>query len=127
MPSPTAPARAARVETPRPPLVRDRDCVVAGVSSGIARHLGARVWVVRALFAALSLCGGAGVLLYAWCWVFTPWQEGEDAPTRRAPVAWTLLAGGGIGLLVIVVWSLGGFWHGDTLAPRTAALVVGNW
>ncbi|RBO72593.1 PspC domain-containing protein, partial [Microbacterium sp. H6] len=67
---------------------------------GLARHLGARPWMVRALFIALALCGGAGVLLYAWCWMFTPWAEGEDAPTRRMPVAWLLLAPAAVGVLV---------------------------
>jgi len=43
------------------------------------------------LFLALTLLGGAGVLLYLWCWAFTPWEPGESAPSRKAPVAWILL------------------------------------
>ncbi len=52
-------------------------------SAGLARHLGVPVWMIRALFITLTLCGGAGVLLYAWCWVFTPrgrCREGALAP-----------------------------------------------
>jgi signal transduction histidine kinase len=65
---------------------------VCGVSAGIARHLGAPVWAVRALFVVLALMLGAGVLLYLWCWAFMPWEPGESTPTRTAPVAWVLLA-----------------------------------
>ncbi|MFK4763076.1 PspC domain-containing protein [Microbacterium sp. ZW T5_45] len=126
MSSSAASPRAPRAVTPRPPLERDRDCLVAGVCAGLARHLGAPVPVVRALFVVLGLLSGAGILLYAWCWVFTPWAEGEDAPTRRAPVAWILLSAAGAGTLLVVIWSIGGFWRGETLDARLAALVVGG-
>lgn len=91
---------------PRPALDRDRECLVSGVSAGLSRHLGVPVWMVRALFVASVLCGGAGVLLYAWCWVFTPWAAGESAPTRRVPVAWMLLAPGALGVLVVATWTV---------------------
>ncbi|GAA2987365.1 signal transduction histidine kinase [Microbacterium terrae] len=77
----------------RPPLERPRACIVSGVSAGLAAHLGLPLGLVRALFVGTSFLWGAGALLYAWLWVFTPWAdagEGEDAPTRRAPVAWIL-------------------------------------
>ncbi|UNK71558.1 ATP-binding protein [Microbacterium sp. H1-D42] len=77
---------------PRPALTRVRECAVSGTAAGVARHLGARVWVVRMLFLALTLLGGAGVLLYVWCWAFMPWEQGESAPSRKVPVAWILLA-----------------------------------
>ncbi|ALJ19157.1 ATP-binding protein [Microbacterium sp. No. 7] len=78
-------------ERARPPLRRPRACAVTGVSAGLARHLGAPVWAVRALFVVLAPFGGAGVLFYLWCWAFMPWESGDPAPTRRAPVAWMLL------------------------------------
>ena len=122
-----APARPRRVPAPpRPALVRDRDCLVAGVASGLARHLGASVWMVRALFLALTLCGGAGVLLYAWCWAFTPWEEGETAPTRRVPVAWLLLVPAAVGALVVVVWRGGSDWLNGTIPSDVAAVIVGG-
>ncbi|MFK4850277.1 PspC domain-containing protein [Microbacterium sp. ZW T6_19] len=117
MPSSTAPAPARM----RPPLERDRDCVVAGVSAGLARHLGARLWTVRALFIALALCGGAGVLLYAWCWLFTPWADGESPPTRRMPVAWMLVVAAAVGALAVLTWGLSGY----VASSPTAAVVVG--
>lgn len=114
MSSSTVPASAPS----RPPLVRDRDCVVAGVSAGLARHLGAPLWTIRALFIALSLCGGAGLLLYAWCWVFMPWAEGDGTPTRRMPVAWMLLVAALVGALAVLsLWI-------DGAAGDYAAVVV---
>lgn len=121
MSSSTVPAPART----RPPLERDRDCVVAGVSAGLARHLGARLWTVRALFIVLALCGGAGVLLYAWCWLFMPWAEGDKPPTRRMPVAWMLLVAGAVGAIVVLSWGIGGYGTGDPESAQRAALVVG--
>ncbi|QYM63717.1 ATP-binding protein [Microbacterium sp. Se5.02b] len=122
-----ASARPPRVAAPpRPPLTRDRDCLVAGVSAGLARHLGVRVGLVRALFIALTLCGGAGILLYTWCWVFTPWAEGESAPTRRIPVAWLLLAPAAVGMLVVLAWRGGSDWLSGSIPPTLAAVVVGG-
>ncbi|WP_194409278.1 ATP-binding protein [Microbacterium cremeum] len=84
--------RAASV---RPVLRRPRDCAVSGVSAGLARHLGWPLWLVRAAFVALTFVWGAGALLYAWLWVFTPWDDPtteDEAPTHRVPVAWILTA-----------------------------------
>ncbi|GAA5038449.1 PspC domain-containing protein [Microbacterium fluvii] len=88
-PRPPRPPRIAAA--PRPALVRPRECAVSGVSAGLARHLGAPVWAIRALFVALVPALGAGVLLYAWCWALMPWEAGSQTPARRAPVAWMLV------------------------------------
>ncbi|KJQ53990.1 ATP-binding protein [Microbacterium sp. SA39] len=109
---------------PRAPLTRDRACLVAGVSAGLARHLGVRVGMVRALFIALTMCGGAGILLYAWCWAFTPWAEGEGTPSRRVPVAWLLLAPAFVGILVVLFWRGGGDGLSRTIPSDAAAVVV---
>jgi signal transduction histidine kinase/phage shock protein PspC (stress-responsive transcriptional regulator) len=115
-----------RPAPPRPSLTRDRDCLVSGISAGLARHLGVRVWMVRALFIALGLCGGAGILLYAWCWTFTPWTEGDSSPTRRMPVAWLLLAPAVVGMLVVLYWRGGSDWISGTIPSDAAAVVVGG-
>ncbi|WP_341947693.1 PspC domain-containing protein [Microbacterium sp. LWH11-1.2] len=123
-PASARPSRVAASErAPRPALTRDRDCLVSGVSAGLARHLGVRVWMVRALFLALAVCGGAGILLYAWCWTFAPWAEGEESPSRRMPVAWLLLAPAVVGTLIVVFWQArgGGI---DGAVPSDAAAVV---
>jgi signal transduction histidine kinase/phage shock protein PspC (stress-responsive transcriptional regulator) len=59
-------------------LVRPRLRIVAGVCAGFARHSGVPVTVVRTVTFVLALCGGAGVLLYAWLWATTP-DEPPDA------------------------------------------------
>lgn len=88
-----ASAEASSPSAPGAPrLLRPRDCLATGVSAGLAEHLGWPVLAVRAGFAASSLIGGAGLLLYLWLWALTPWQPGERRPNRRAPVAWLLLA-----------------------------------
>ncbi|MCK2037805.1 PspC domain-containing protein [Microbacterium sp. SSW1-49] len=143
--APPASARPPRVAAPpRPALTRDRECLVSGVSAGLARHLGAPVWMIRALFIALTLCGGAGVLLYAWCWVFTPWTDaapdtvadgtegepaaaasaGGSAPSRRVPVAWILLAPAALGVLILASWSVGGSPTGSVLSQAPAVLTA---
>src|SRR5690606_29317936 len=101
LPSPPRPS-----PPPRPELTRVRECLISGTAAGLARHLGAGVWSVRILFAALTLLGGAGALLYVWCWMFAPWEPGETAPSRRAPVAWVLLVLGAV-LELIVLPQLG--------------------
>lgn len=122
-----APARTSPAEVPpRPALTRDRDCLVSGVSAGLARHLGVKVWMVRALFVALALCGGAGILLYAWCWTFMPWTEGEGSPTRRMPVAWILLAPAVLGALLVALGGQGAEEVRAAMPPDAAAVVVSS-
>jgi signal transduction histidine kinase len=89
------------------PLARPRDCVVSGTAAGVAEHLGWSVAATRAVFVGSALLWGAGAILYAWIWVMTPWREGADAPTRRAPVAWALTGVSGIVALVALgqLWS----------------------
>ncbi len=80
---------------------------MSGVSAGIARHLGAPTWAVRALFVVLAGFGGAGILLYLWCWAFTPWEPdatgASPSPTRSVPVAWVLAAAAAVGLAGVLV------------------------
>lgn len=74
-------------------------CAVSGVSEAVAQHLGWPLAAVRSVFVLLTLLWGAGALLYAWVWVFTPWEDGDAAPTRRVPVAWILTGAAGLGLV----------------------------
>lgn len=85
---------------PRPALTRPRECAVSGTAAGLARHLGSRAWPIRMLFIVLTPMGGAGMLLYAWCWALTPWEAAETKPSRRVPVAWMLLVPAIIMLLI---------------------------
>ena len=45
---------------------------IAGVCGGIAHASAVDSWVWRLLFAALLLCGGAGIVIYILLWIFVP-------------------------------------------------------
>jgi signal transduction histidine kinase/phage shock protein PspC (stress-responsive transcriptional regulator) len=67
----------------RPPFRRGgADARLAGVCSGLARHLGVSPGKVRVVFAVLTVGSGAGVLLYAAFWAVTP-RDADEAPARR--------------------------------------------
>ncbi|MDF9279546.1 PspC domain-containing protein, partial [Arthrobacter sp. EH-1B-1] len=59
----------------RPPLLRSDDALIAGVCGGLAAHLGVSLRVARISMVALSLVGGAGVVLYGWLWLLVPTTE----------------------------------------------------
>jgi len=150
---PRGEASAAGRTAERPPLRRPRDCAVSGVSAGLARHLGRPVWLVRAAFVALTLVGLGGALLYAWLWVFVPWEEPSrdapgareaegarvsDEPSRSAPVAWILTGASAAAVLLTVagivlfgangvVWSSLPVWVGGVVASTGLAVSAGAW
>ena len=116
------------VRAPRPPLVRPRDCVLGGVCVATARHLGWSVGATRWLAVALALCGGAGILLYAWLWALTPLEPGAPDSLgvvhRSVPVPW-LLFGASV-LFGMLVFGLGvGFRSGANVAASLVPVVVG--
>ena len=88
---------------PRPPYERGGDgSVVAGVAAGLARHLGVEAYKVRLAFAALTISGGAGVLLYAGFWVFVPRTADDGTPTARDRVQLPAIAAIALGGLVLL-------------------------
>ncbi len=122
----------------RPPLQRPRVCLVSGTSEGLAAHLGWSILAVRMLFIALCLLWGAGILLYAWIWAFTPWQDGDEAPSRQAPVAWVLASLSVVAVIAAcvaaAVLSRGGVvyatrpeWWGAVLTAILLAVTAGVW
>lgn len=52
--------------------------MVAGVASGIARHLGLDPTLVRIAFVVLTLAGGSGVLAYVVAWLVLPEERPDD-------------------------------------------------
>ncbi|WP_223694157.1 ATP-binding protein [Leifsonia poae] len=103
-PRPPRPAGPAR-----PPLARPRVCVLGGVCAALAEHLGWSLLAVRWVFVALTLVGGAGVLLYLWLWALTPLRSPNtadpvDGVQRRVPVSWLLLAFAAIAGLAAIVF-----------------------
>src|SRR4051812_25694407 len=49
--------------------------VLGGVAAGLAERLGIPAVALRVAFAALTLAGGAGVVMYAAFWVFVPQHD----------------------------------------------------
>ncbi len=87
-PTPTTPVAPPPPAPPRPTrLTRPRDDrVIAGVASGIARHLGLDPALVRLAFVVLTLAGGSGVLAYLIAWLVIPEEpRGGDADSMTAP------------------------------------------
>ncbi len=107
---------------PRPRLERPReDRIISGVCSGLARHLGLDVTLVRAAAVLLVLFGGAGLLVYLAVLVMVP-QEGSEQPLirtgkldedARAPMIFGALV---VGVLVLgagpLPWGAGDWWDG---------------
>ncbi|MGE5133942.1 MAG: PspC domain-containing protein [Gemmatimonadota bacterium] len=59
-------------------LIRPRaGRMVAGVCAGLGDYFGIDPNIVRLVFAALSIFGGAGVLVYLVAWLVVP-EEGEE-------------------------------------------------
>lgn len=77
---------------------------VAGVAGGIARHLDIDPLIVRVAFVVLSLFGGAGLIVYAACWILLPEDGQVDSPLglddRSRNVALILVGILGVALLV---------------------------
>ena len=71
----------------RPPLVRGGDRVIAGVCTGLARHLGWPVRMVRLGMVAAALAGGAGVVFYAWLWIMVPTADESAKRNARQPAS----------------------------------------
>jgi signal transduction histidine kinase/phage shock protein PspC (stress-responsive transcriptional regulator) len=79
---------------------------LGGVATGLAEHLGLSPVVLRVAFAALTLAGGAGLVMYAAFWVFVPQQDdagpGEGSEGREGRgqlLALGAIAAGGLLLL----------------------------
>ena len=84
-------------------LHRSRDHrIVAGVASGVARHLGVSLIAVRVAFVLLLGFNGLGLMLYAAFWAVLPQQEPTDEPPKRRDLA-ALLPFVAIGLGVLLV------------------------
>jgi signal transduction histidine kinase/phage shock protein PspC (stress-responsive transcriptional regulator) len=107
------------------PLRRHRPSrVIAGVSSGIAEHLGVPVLWVRVIFAVLAGLGGAGLVGYALLWAFVPATEaGADRPStareRQQAVGLVVLGAG----LALAGAALDTGWGGWVTGPLGIALV----
>ncbi len=84
-PVPPAEAGAADRRAARPTLTRpSRGKIVAGVSAGLADHLGWPVRWIRVALVVLSIPTGAGIVAYVFLWALTPQSDGPSEGRRRA-------------------------------------------
>ena len=90
-----------------PTLVRsESDKMIGGVASGIARHFGWDVTVVRLVFLGAMVLGGSGFMAYILAWVFIPGEgDGEGISLRsridRLP-GWVLPAAAVVFFIAVV-------------------------
>ncbi|WP_460633422.1 ATP-binding protein [Leifsonia lichenia] len=123
-----APGSAPAARPPRVPLARPRTCELSGVSVALADHLGWSVTMVRWLFVALGLVGGAGVLLYLWLWALTPLRQAtaadpQEQVVRRIPVSWLLLGASGVaGVAAVALAAVGSSPFGQLAAIGASIL-----
>jgi signal transduction histidine kinase len=95
--------------------------VLGGVAGGLADHLGISPVVLRVAFAALTLAGGAGVLMYAAFWVFVPQQDDADEEPiegRGQLLAFGAIAVGGL----LMLHAVGVLSASSSLVPVALAL-----
>ncbi|MGH2445462.1 MAG: ATP-binding protein [Candidatus Limnocylindria bacterium] len=123
--------RAAKTATSRSRLERSRsDRVVAGVASGIGRHLGVDANIVRAGFIGLSFALGFGIIVYLLTWLLAPLEE-ETAgfepqarrirtPTRSQVLGVGLVAAG----LLVLLW-ISGLWFGGEIGWPVVLAAIG--
>ncbi|GLZ76518.1 hypothetical protein Afil01_13250 [Actinorhabdospora filicis] len=116
---------------PRPLLgiVRAREeGKVAGVCAAIGRVTGSDALLWRVLFAVLILFAGAGLIVYALLWLFTP-AEGDTAAPMEAvfgrgrsstPAPLTLALSGGVAVAAFVV-----FWDNFPVAVIIGLALIG--
>jgi signal transduction histidine kinase len=113
---------SARIE----PMRRRRTGrVVAGVASGLADHLGAPVFWVRAVFAVAAAFSGIGIIAYGLLWMFVPQSTVVEPETDKDRKEWQQavgLAALGIGVAVFT-GLLNGAWSGWITGPIAIALV----
>ena len=119
----------------REPLRRDpAHRIVAGVCSGIARHLRIDPLIVRIVFVAAATAGGVGILLYAVAWVLLPVDDAAagantSAWVRRLPRgrgAIEVAIGTGLVTLAFLLTMRGlGIWFSDAIVWPVVLLAAG--
>lgn len=87
--------------------------MIGGVSRGLGQYLRVDPVLLRVAAVALTLCGGAGVLLYLLGWIALPPEpvEAPSTPGGRRPIAASIVVGSMIAamgtvllVMVLVPW-----------------------
>jgi len=84
-----------------------RDRAIAGVCGGLAHYFNIDVALVRLVFIAFALAGGASVLLYVVLWIAVPTDNGAVAPMAMTTRSSEVLAA--ILIAIGSLWLLGNF------------------
>lgn len=84
-----------------------RDRAIAGVCGGLAHYFNIDVALVRLVFLAFALAGGASVLLYVVLWIAVPADDGTPAPMATTTRGSEALAA--ILIAIGSLWLLGNF------------------
>jgi phage shock protein PspC (stress-responsive transcriptional regulator) len=102
------------------------DRYVAGVAGGLGRHFNIDPTILRVLLVVLTFFGGAGLVLYAVCWLLVPEDTAEHAPIRvgAEPRKILLLAAAGIAFLLAVGDAFSGFDAGWPLVGIAVVIAV---
>jgi signal transduction histidine kinase/phage shock protein PspC (stress-responsive transcriptional regulator) len=82
-----------------------RGRILGGVARGIGDHLGWSATGVRALFVALTLVGGLGIVLYAAYWIWLPVAPEPGAPEQRGRDLTGVLGLGALGVGIALALS----------------------
>lgn len=105
------------------------DRYVAGVAGGIGRHFGVDPTIIRVLFVVATFFGGAGVLVYAVCWLFVPEDGAEHGPIHVGgePRKLLLIAAVAVAFLLAMGDAFSGFsagWWIAVVAVVVAAVLI---
>ena len=109
-----APTPTRRLYRPRNPRI------IAGVASGLARHLGIPVIAVRIALVVLLGFNGLGLMLYAAFWAVVPQEAPSGEPPARRDLA-ALVPFAAIGIGVVLLQSLVG---GNGVAAGTVGWLI---
>ena len=88
------------------------DRKVAGVAGGLGRHLDIDPLILRVAFVVLVFFGGAGLIVYAACWLLVP-EDGSDRAAIHLDErsrTFVLIGAGAIAALAMIGDSWGGGW-----------------
>jgi phage shock protein PspC (stress-responsive transcriptional regulator) len=99
---------------------------IAGVAGGLGRHFNLDPTIIRVLLVVLTFFGGAGLLVYAACWLFVPEDNAEHAVIHvgSEPRKILLLAAAGIALLLAAGDAFSGFGSTHWWPVATIAVIV---
>src|SRR5215210_8054199 len=121
---------ATMATRPAPVLRRDTEHrMVAGVCSGLARHLGVDPLIVRVAFVAAATAGGVGVAIYLLAWVFVPAGDAPARPLRLRTSRGMIEIAAGVALLVLsalLTFRALGLWFSDVLVWPIVLVAAGG-